>query len=252
MRTGYDTQPPAKAKAPAMPVVERHGVVLAWHDDEGRAPRFDIPDVDTKGWSPLRHHAVKLHSNVQEIAENSVDTGHFAWVHQYQSFQPRGDLKTDGPYLNARYGVRRPRKMFGNSDFELEFEIHQYGLGYARIDVELPPMGLRTRQFVMARPLDEDTVELNIAMSMQILEPAKINPILGSYRVGNWVTRLVTGIAFREFKADVLQDKDIWNNKVFLPRPALAAGDGPVGKYRRWARQFHPVTALATVPAELP
>ena len=66
-----------KAKAPANPVVERHGVVLAWHDDQGRPPSFDIPDVDTAGWSPLKHHALLLRSNVQEIAENGVDIGHF-------------------------------------------------------------------------------------------------------------------------------------------------------------------------------
>jgi hypothetical protein len=36
---------------------------------------------------------------------------------------------------------------------------------------------------------------------------------------------------------DVRQDFDIWNHKTYLEWPALA--DGPVGLYRRWARQFH-------------
>ena len=30
-----------------------------------------------------------------------------------------------------------------------------------------------------------------------------------------------------------------------VPRPALAEGDGPIGRYRQWARQFHGGTAEA-------
>ena len=35
------------------------------------------------------------------------------------------------------------------------------------------------------------------------------------------------------------QDFRIWGNKRYLEQPALAAGDGPIGIYRRWARQFY-------------
>jgi hypothetical protein len=44
---------------------------------------------------------------------------------------------------------------------------------------------------------------------------------------------------FQGFKADVGQDIPVWNRKLFLAQPALAEGDGPIGAYRRWARQFY-------------
>lgn len=31
----------------------------------------------------------------------------------------------------------------------------------------------------------------------------------------------------------------VWENKQYRERPALAVGDGPIGLYRRWARQFY-------------
>jgi len=43
----------------------------------------------------------------------------------------------------------------------------------------------------------------------------------------------------REYKTDVYQDFKIWENKKYLIRTHLAPGDGPIGFYRLWARQFY-------------
>jgi len=41
------------------------------------------------------------------------------------------------------------------------------------------------------------------------------------------------------FVHDTKQDFPIWENKLYTSPPALARGDGPIGKYRLWARQFY-------------
>lgn len=48
------------------------------------------------------------------------------------------------------------------------------------------------------------------------------------------------------------QDLPIWRHKRFIERPALAEGDGPLGRYRTWARQFYkpPRGHLAVVSDE--
>ena len=54
---------------------------------------------------------------------------------------------------------------------------------------------------------------------------------------------------------DAQQDFLIWENKRYLARPALARGDGPIGKFRLWARQFYhdlPETMRAQQPALVP
>ncbi len=48
----------------------------------------------------------------------------------------------------------------------------------------------------------------------------------------------VSAAAHRAFVRDVMQDRRIWEHKVHLPRPRLAEGDGPIGRYRSWCRQF--------------
>ena len=42
-----------------------------------------------------------------------------------------------------------------------------------------------------------------------------------------------------EVDRQVREDKPIWENKAYLPRPALADTDGPVTKFRKWASQFY-------------
>ena len=43
-----------------------------------------------------------------------------------------------------------------------------------------------------------------------------------------------------EIKRQLEQDVVIWEKKVYMPRPMLAASDGPILKYREWYRQFYP------------
>lgn len=39
---------------------------------------------------------------------------------------------------------------------------------------------------------------------------------------------------------DVHKDLPIWAHKRRLARPSLVPGDGPIGVYRKFARQFYP------------
>jgi hypothetical protein len=38
------------------------------------------------------------------------------------------------------------------------------------------------------------------------------------------------------------QDCPIWENKIHRTKPLVGVNDGPIGKYRRWARQFYDTT----------
>ena len=49
----------------------------------------------------------------------------------------------------------------------------------------------------------------------------------------------IGALAMREYVSDVLRDQEIWEHKAYLPRPALLAEDGPIGRYRAWVRQFY-------------
>ena len=114
----------------------------------------------------------------------------------------------------------------------------QIHLGYSFVDVEVPRFGFRTQQFVLTRPTDEGALELTLGIRVRPLaDPTKgsLRSRLSHQGLGEILALLI----FQGFKADVRQDIPVWNRKLFLAQPALAEGDGPIGAYRRWARQFY-------------
>jgi nitrite reductase/ring-hydroxylating ferredoxin subunit len=237
--TGYGTKAPPKAVLETLAVREIAGAVLAFHGEGD--PAWEPAPVDLAGWTEMAFHAWSLRGHPQETSENSVDFGHLSAVHGYRAVTMLGELHTEGPYLNARYAFDRPRGLFEGSKNVLSAtaNIHLHGLGWSYVEAEIAAMGLRTRQLVLATPVDGERITLRIGMAVQLERPWKVNPALGLLP-RTLARRVVRDMALRGFVADVEQDFAIWKNKVHLPRPALAAGDGPIGSYRRWARQFYP------------
>ena len=53
------------------------------------------------------------------------------------------------------------------------------------------------------------------------------------------LTSTVADAFVREINKQVQEDQPIWENKTFLPVPALADTDGPILKFRKWYSQFY-------------
>ena len=180
----------------------------------------------------------RLRGHPQETTENSVDIGHLGIVHGYQDVRTLGPLQLDGVVLRARYGMQRSAGWpLGN--IRTEFAVQVHGLGYSLVEVDIKTLGLKTRQFVLATPIDGQEIFLRIGLCLEkfarddkrarwlrLLPPALLHTLLPPF--------LMQGFAH-----DVRQDFPIWEHKQFVRPPALAEGDGPVGKYRQWARQFY-------------
>ena len=74
--------------------------------------------------------------------------------------------------------------------------------------------------------------------------------------VARWLSRsaarLLAGLMFRGNCEFVAQDFPVWATKRYQSPPRLARGDGPIGPFRHWARQFYPADRLRThVPASV-
>lgn len=233
--TGYGTRPPPKCKSQALTVIEQNGIVLAHYDALGRPPEWQPPVVDMTGFGPLRTHVFEnLASHPQETTENSVDIGHLSVVHGYENIRVVTPLSTDGAYLTVRYGFSRRALLPGTPPIQAVFTIHAHGLGYSYVDVDVVSLGLRTRHFVLSTPTDGEHINLHIAACV-----AGGGKLL-SHVPGTLLDRVIGAVMFKGFVGDVTQDVPIWANKRFIHPPALAQGDGPIGRYRSWARQFQP------------
>ncbi len=243
--TGYDTKAP-KVAVQTWPSHETQGMVLAYLDPLGRAPSFDIPALDDSAYTRLKHKTYRLRGHPQDTTENSVDFGHLSVVHGYSNVQMHGELRLEGPVLMANYSMHHPFGLVrGSGGVQAEFEVTVRGLGFSMVEVVIPALGLETRNFVLATPRDAMDLELRIALSVKkIARSSKIPSLARKLLSPALVQKLLEAVllrqAFAAYSNDVEQDFVIWKNKQFVARPALALGDGPIMKYRRWAEQFYP------------
>lgn len=244
-RTGYGGRAPVKARLGIWPVIERNGFVFVWHGAGGRAPAWDIPELDLAGFSSLTTKSYELRGHPQETTENSVDLGHLRILHGYRDVEMTAPMRTEGAYLTASFAFSRSAGLLGQrDDMRAYYTVHVHGLGYSFVDVEVPRFGFRTQQFVLTRPTDEGALELTLGIRVRPLA----DPTKGSLRSRfshRGLGEILALLIFQGFKADVRQDIPVWNRKLFLAQPALAEGDGPIGAYRRWARQFYGEAHLA-------
>ena len=237
VRTGYGSKPPPTARVVQRRLRETNGVLLVFHDSAGRPPEWEVPELDLSGWTRARRRSFVLRDHPQETTENSVDLGHFANVHGYRNSRMLRDAVVDGPYLSTAFAAEHP--IPGGGELEFEFETEIAGLGYSLVNVAVPAVGLEARLWVLPTPIDDARLTLVLAASVRIPERPLRHRLLRALPA-RLVYPLATRLVLTVLAHDAKQDFPIWENKRYLERPALAEGDGPIGLYRRWARQFYP------------
>jgi len=148
-------------------------------------------------------------------------------------------LLINGQYLTSRYTMSRKADFLGSSKLmRTEFDVHVWGLGYSFVEVDIPELGMKSRQYVFPSPTDEGRINLKLGMSIKLEEPGKMFPLF-KLLPKQFLTRLILPKAFKGYCSDVSQDFKVWENKIYIDPPALAKGDGPVAQYRIWCKQFY-------------
>ncbi|HSJ99154.1 MAG TPA: Rieske 2Fe-2S domain-containing protein [Myxococcota bacterium] len=216
----YAKKIPPKARLRAWPAVERNGIVFFHHDAEGRPPAYEIPALPEHGspdWTPweTRHWLVK--SRWLDMNENAVDQVHFRYVHGTHTI-PRTEAEADGPVLRCR-----SRMKMGTPRGEVAGGIDTTDHGPAFQVVRVTGIA-ETVMMNTATPVDADTTDVSFAYSVRRSE--------GDAHAG------VGAALIRDLEKQMEQDIPIWEHKRHHPRPVLCDGDGPLGLYRRWMRQF--------------
>jgi len=240
VKTGYNTPPP-KCKIATLRVQEKNGFILVWYDAKNNPPEWEIPELDWSDWSSLVWGNLEIKSHPQETSENSVDVGHFSIVHEYSAVRTIKETVAEGPFLKGRYGFER-HGFLGkkySKNVEVEFDFTVMGLGYSLVEAEVPKMGINTRQFVLFTPIDAENMRITLALSAKLDNGgAKIHPLM-KLIPRQLLQSILASLIFKNYRKDVVQDFFVWGNKKYVSHPALAKGDGPIGLYRRYVKQFY-------------
>jgi phenylpropionate dioxygenase-like ring-hydroxylating dioxygenase large terminal subunit len=225
-----------RARIRTYPVVERNGLVLAWYHPTDAPPSFDPPEIPEfsghDGWSDVyrRHYQVNCHW--QEVAETTADAAHVqAHLVRYEKQLNGGQpvpvrkpgvesYETDGPVARMRFAQSFPTPA---------------GLVEGRIDTDAHGPGIALTWFTglidtgllgCAVPVDEERCELRFNFVVRQQGDAAATSSLADAFV-------------EEIHSQTVEDVPVWENKAYVPRPALADNDGPIMKFRRWAGQFY-------------
>jgi hypothetical protein len=135
----------------------------------------------------------------------------------------------------VRSGMSRP--------VTTDFKIWVWGLGYSVVEAHIRDHDVVARTFVLPTPAQEGHIDLRIALQLRRLRSSRAVHRLAAPVPRALLEAALERVAMLAYAHDVEQDLVIWQHKTYLEKPALAAGDGPVGMFRRWAGQFYPGTA---------
>ena len=218
----YAKRIPAKARTKAWDVVERNGMVMAWHHRDNKPPFFEAPSLSEFSdpeWAIAEHWDLNVNVHVQEMAENNCDPAHFIYIHGSEEI-PTSDLSYDGLTMKMSSTYARDTVI---GSFDAELERIAWGLGLASVRIKgIPGAGLL--MFSSTTPIDNAHSHSRWAFA---------------------VTKNLEGTVGAEFveslKAEggVMADVPIWENKIHRPDPLLCDGDRFIGEFRRWAKNFY-------------
>jgi nitrite reductase/ring-hydroxylating ferredoxin subunit len=216
------------------PLVERNGLVVLWHDTEGDAPRWQVPELDESGYTERRQADWLVRSHPQELMENTADIAHFGFLHGARNHRYLRDWRADGPLADTLIGFSASGAALGAPidfiDLEINFALH--GLGYLVIDSHVPSADVDGRIRVCATPVDAEQVRVFFMACIRKMPD-------------DGFTNVVDQLFFEAALADFKQDLRIWQHKVYRARPVVVPGDGPILAYRAWASQFYRPTSAA-------
>jgi hypothetical protein len=75
-------------------------------------------------------------------------------------------------------------------------------------------------------PIDDEYVDVRFSFAVKKLPSGEATSTVGAAFI-------------REIERQLGQDIPIWENKIYVNPPLIAEGDGPVGVFRRWCKQFY-------------
>jgi phenylpropionate dioxygenase-like ring-hydroxylating dioxygenase large terminal subunit len=241
VRTGYGTRAPS-ARLAQREVREVNGAILVWHHAGGAPPSWEVPPQQMDGFPTPFRHATTIVDHPQDVVENAIDTGHIGPVHHYHGVRLRRPFQPCGPSFTIAASGQRVFPLIGS--VEIAFDIVVHGLGYIWVEATIPRLRAAAMWQAMATPVDPRRVAFRFGVALRVEGAA------ASSRARLLLSWLLTHGFGPAFRHDLKQDFPIWEHKVYLDRPRLAQGDGPIPAYRRWAEQFYSQPAAANGRAE--
>ncbi|MGW2602138.1 Rieske 2Fe-2S domain-containing protein [Streptomyces klenkii] len=236
VRTGYGLRPP-KAALTRYPVCEANGSVHVWRHSRNAPPDWEVPTHFPAAGVPTRHRTFDIAGHPQDVIENIFDDGHMTQLHGLSDLHITGGPPVPGQKAHTLHvRTRRPAPLLNK--LLLSYRVTVIGLGTILSDAPLPGLNTAMRMSVHATPTAPGRLQLRIGTVLE-LRPLPLLPRPLAQLLANIASRPLTRLAQWWICRNVAEDFLIWHHQRHQVRPRLAEGDGPIGSFRQWARQFY-------------
>ena len=228
VRVPYSTRTNARARLRTYPTVDRNGMIWFWYHPQGGEPLWDIPvleEHDDPTWTDYIRADWVVRCPWQELAENAPDFVHLRTVHGAADVPELESLDYDGycSRLRSRVNFATPRGTAAGAD--------RHRFVGPRLRGRRASPGIIDTLFVAGTtPLDFEQT-LSVKAYKVKITGATTEDREHATRVGEAIVR--------DLRKQMAEDNVIFDHKVHWPTPALVDADGPIMKFRRWARQFY-------------
>jgi 3-ketosteroid 9alpha-monooxygenase subunit A len=232
----YEDRPNRARRIRSWPATERNGMVYIWHDREGAAPWWCVPDVfelfgehvasrayhDAHPHGQIRFGALSLDPYV--VLDNAADPVHFKFVHRTKAIPTVVRCEPDGHLFKVRLGFGQrwatdPAHATGEA-----LDIVQVGVGLSFTAL----WGQKSPYVVIVlstTPVDDATSEM--------FQTVWLEKIPGDDDGDQLAERM------RQATHQLPYDIEIWQNQRYLDRPAWGASEvRGFTSLRRWASGF--------------
>lgn len=234
---------PSVAKTRSWVTVEYHGYICFYYaasDEKRLNPPYQlkaIPGIESGAQVHRGTKVAHINMHLQEFAENSVDFQHFQPLHGGMVV-PFTDISL--PFITIKHeaawddntGETHVVRFLDKATLLFMGKEIPHSSAHACITFQGPGgvvifnFDTEVGNIVLLQthtPLDR----CHLRVTFSWFADKAIPRLLVSYIVGNWIS---------QWKRDVM----VWENKMYLKKPLLVKGDGPVMKLRRWFAQFYP------------
>jgi len=220
----FDGPIPTAARVRAFPTEERFGCVFAWHDPEGLAPDFPLPDLpewDDPQWIRCEFESLgELPVHPQEIVDNIADTRHFGPIHGQKLAY--FDNVFEGVFARQRSGGGHETMTSADGMLESDAVYTGPGILLARYSGETDAV-----QIILHTPVEDGATQIwhGLMTRGQQVPPSTDD-------------RALNAAYHDRGLAAFSQDFVIWATKDPAIQILRVPTDGPFQQARNWYRQF--------------
>jgi len=201
---------------------EMNRLIWMWYHPEDIEPLYEpveLPECSDPDWSDYDICEWNIYGSLQNIAENSVDTAHFRYIHGTANV-PEAEL-TWGDYDRA--GIVRAK--MGTPKGVVDGTITSASQGPGQSWVRFTGI-CETLLIACLTPVDEDHVYVRYLYT----QPKDQS----EGKMAGLAKAIIADV-----NKQLDQDKVVWDRQQYQPKPVICNGDGPIAQFRIFYSKYY-------------